>query len=172
MNTTITKISAVSITALALTACGPAPIPDTAHSETGPVAPVANIAWGTTEKFATWVDQGGLAKFQNNLLMGARVTSVDIDYLQPGPGILQAHIKVFGTPAETRAATAEICNTSAGQFVVTTDPVPSGRVTRYSNQREYTCYYENTQGRGDIVITSRAAPVDPLASTRDPNYKN
>jgi hypothetical protein len=170
MNKTLIKLLAVAGVVTGLSACGPGP--ESTQSETGPVAPVANIAWGTTEKFASWVDQGGLAKLQNNLLMGARVTAVDIDYLQPGPGILQAHIKVFGTPAETRAATAEICNASASQFVTATDSVPSGRVTRLVNQREYTCYYENTNGRGNIVITSRGITVDPLASTRAPGYEN
>jgi hypothetical protein len=41
------------------------------------------------------------------------------------------------------------------QFVIKSDPVPTGQVTLSKNNREYTCYYENTSGRGHIVITSK-----------------
>jgi hypothetical protein len=156
MNKILTKLMITTGMVATLAACGPAPSHEAQVSqELGPVAPLANITWGTTAKFNQWQDQGGLNKFQNNLLVGARVTSIDIDYLAPGPGIKQAHIQVFGTPAETRAATAEICNVGQNQFVIKSDPVPTGQVTMSKNNREYTCYYENTSGRGHIVITSK-----------------
>jgi hypothetical protein len=174
MNKTLIKLLAVAGVVTGLSACGNSTPPVDERAQLGPVYDVVNLHNGNEAKFNQYVDAGGLTKFQHNLLGATRVTSLNVRYLKPefGGQLFEAHIQVFGTPQETREALAAVCTVPSSSFIMKTDPVPSGSVTTYRHGREYKCYYENTNGRGHMVITSQGITVDPLASTRAPGYEN
>lgn len=161
MNKTLIKLLAVAGVVTGLSACGNSTPPADKQAELGPVYDVVNLRNGSEAKFNQYVDAGGLSKFQHNLLGATRVTKLNVRYLKPefGGQLFEAHIQVFGTPQETREALAAVCTVSPSSFNMKTDPVPNGVVTAIRNDREYECYYENTNGRGHMVITSTSIPL-------------